>query len=120
MIIKSQNRDIYKKYFYEDLPNQNLPILPLEQTKYYDFLSDIKHSPIENIIKYFISPNMNFGFVIYFINYFHTASHITMESLTLYTGYDEERIKAILKDWDFQLWNRHEFNTTLSKIRVFK
>lgn len=120
LIIKKQNREIYKKYFYEDLPNKNLLKLPLEQTKYYDFLSDINHSPIEKIIKYFISPNMNFAFIIYFINYFHTASHITMESLKQYTGYSEERIRAILNDWDFQLWNRYEFNTTLSKIRVFK
>lgn len=120
LIIKNQNKDIYKKYFYEDLPFENSLKLPLEQTKYYDFLSDIKHSPIENIIKYFISPNMNFGFIIYFINYFHTVSYITMESLTHYTNYSEDRIQALIHNYEKPMWNYNQFNKTLSKIRVFK
>lgn len=120
LIIKNQNREIYKKYFYEDLPIQNLPILPLEQTRYFSFLNDIKGTFVENIINYFTSDYMNFPFILYFINYFHSAGNITIESLVQYTGYSKDRIQSLIRYWERPMWNYNQFNKTLSKIRVFK
>ena len=121
LIIKKQNRDLYKKYFYNEIPYENITeSLPLEKTPFKSFLDDIKGKEIENILNFFVSKHMNFAFILYWINYFYSISHIEINSLADYTHIEQERIKRILDSWDMPMWQKSEFNEVLSKIRSFK
>ena len=121
LIIKKQYRSIYKKYFYIEFKNENITnTIPLNQTLFYDFLTDIKDTKLENILKYFTSKYMQFAFILYFINYFYFIHYIDIDSLVSYTGYSKDRIERIKDNWDQPMWRSHEFNNTLTKIKILK
>ena len=121
LIIKKEYREIYKKYFYKNLSNEGIyKNLPLSLTLYNDFLNDVKGTKIEGILNYFLAENMNFCFILYWINFFHSIKHVEVDTLVKYTGYSQDRIEKIIDNWDMPMWDRKEFNEVLGKIRIFK
>ena len=121
LIIKKQYRHIYKKYFYNEFANERITdTIPLNQTLFYKFLTDIKNTELENIIKYFTSKYIGFAFILYFINYFYSIHYIDIDSLVTYTGFDKDRIEKIKDSWDAPMWDAREFNNTLKKIKILK
>ena len=121
IIIKKQYREIYKKYFYDEITEETSGgVVDLNKTRYYEFLSDIEGTSIKDIISYFISKKMNFAFILYFINYFHSLRKIDMSSLYKYTNYQSSRIEGVINSFEIPMWSRIQFNDVLSKIRIFK
>ncbi len=75
---------------------------------------------VEDKIDFYTSKEMNFAFIIYLINYFIYIKNVEKESLINYTKIDEERLEAIISNWEMPLWTREEYNPVMDKIRILK
>ena len=121
LIIKKLNRDIYKKYFYNETQIQTAyDCKSLLQTLYGEFLKDIENTRIEPVVNFLSSREMNFAFILYFINYFHPIKKVEISSLVGYTQHEQKMIENIINDFETPMWRKIEFNKTLSKIKILK
>ena len=127
LILKYTNRKIFKKYFGTIRSEENnwraekYSDNSLTNSRYNDFLNDIKNTKIEELIKFLQSNNYGQSFILHLINAFCPIRKISTESLAEYIKSDSSRVDAIINDFQTKMaYYPDTINKLIKKLQILK